>query len=134
VERLMIHGVVDFRAVTARDVMQPLADYPRISLDADVEELISASRGGSLERFLVVSEQGEIVGIVSLFEVVLARMPQAKIREHIRNVPSVLATESAYRILRKLRTARSQVALVVEGDTPEGLVFAETLYRRLVSG
>jgi len=133
-ERQLIHGVLDFQSVTARDLMQPLADFPAIRHDADVEELIASSRGGALERFVVLSETGEILGILSLFEAVLARAPRATIRSHIRRVAVVAATESAYRIMHKLRTARTQVALVTENGVPQGLVFAEALYRRLVSG
>lgn len=133
-ERRLIHGIVDFRSVLARDLMQPLADFPTIKLGVDVEELIAASSGGSLERFLVVSETGEIVGIIALFEAILARAPGAKINSHIRRLAPVPATESALRVLRKLRTARTPVALVMDGETPKGLLFAEALYRRLVSG
>ena len=133
-ERQLIHGIVDFRSVPARELMQPLADFPTIHEGAGIEELIAASRDGSLERFLVVSETGEILGIVSLFEAILARAPGAKISSHLRRLAPVPATESALRVLRKLRTARTQVALVMEGDTPQGVLFAEALYRRLVSG
>ncbi len=133
-ERRLIHGIVDLRSVSARDLMQPLTNFPSILEGATLEELIAASRGSSLERFLVVSTSGEILGIVSLFEAILARAPGAKISSHTRRIASVPATESALRVLRKLRTARTQVALVMQGDTPEGLLFAEALYRRLVSG
>ena len=133
-ERRLIHGIVDFRSVSARDLMQPLADFPTIKEGAGIEELIAASRHGSLERFLVVSESGVILGLVSLFEAILARAPGAKLSSHIRKIAPVPATESALRVLRKLRTARTQAALVMEGNTPKGLLFAEALYRRLVSG
>jgi len=134
VERQLIHGIVDFRSITAGDLMQPLSDFPKISQSADVEELITASCGGSTERFLVTTESGEILGLISLFEAILARAPRAKISAHIRRLAPVPATESAFRILRKLRTARTQAALVMDGETPKGIIFAETLYRRLVSG
>ncbi|MCX6966886.1 MAG: CNNM domain-containing protein [Verrucomicrobia bacterium] len=133
-ERRLIHGIVDFRSVCARDLMQPLPDFPTIHEGATIEELIEASRDGSLERFLVVSAGGEILGMVSLFEAILARAPGAKISSHMRRIASVPATESVLKVLRKLRTARTRVALVVDGETPKGLLFAEDLYRRLVSG
>lgn len=133
-ERRLIHGIVDFHSITARDVMQPLADFPTIQEGAEVEELIAASRGGSLERFVVVSQSGEIIGIISLFEAILARAPGARVSSHLRRIAPIPPTESALHVLHKLRTARTQVALVMEGDTPKGLVFAEALYRRLVSG
>ena len=114
--------------------MQPLADFPTLREGAEIEELIEASHGGSLERFLVVSATGEILGMVSLFEAILARAPGAKISPHMRRIARVPQMESALRVLRKLRTARTRVALVMDGNTPKGLLFAEALYRRLVSG
>lgn len=133
-ERQLIHGVLDFRSVTAQDLMQPLADFPSIGHDATVEELVAASNSGSVDRFVVFGKNGEILGLVSLFEVILARTPGTRVSSHIRKLAPVTIAESAFRIMRKLRTARTQTALVMDQDTPKGLVFAETLYRRLVSG
>ena len=133
-QRRLIHGVVDFRSVTAGELMQPLAEFPVIAQGADVEELVAASEGGGKERFLVVSEAGEVLGMVSLFEILLTRSPKARISSHIRQLPPVAASEPALRVLRSLRATRARVALVMDGPTPKGLVFAEALYRRLVSG
>ena len=133
-ERQLIHGVVDFRSVKAQDLMKPLADFVTIPHSAEIEKLIAASCNGKVERFLALSESGEILGLVSLFEAVLARGPRAKISSHIRRIVSVRGSESAFRVLRRMRTSRTQAALVMEGGVPRGLLFAETLYRRLVSG
>ena len=132
-ERQLIHNVVDFRSVAARDLMQPLSDFPTIPHDCTVEDLIAASRGGSLERFLVVSSTGEILGLVNLFEAILERSPRSRVSTHIRRMLIVAPAESAPRLLRKLRNARTPVALVTKDKTPMGLIFAEAVYRRLVS-
>lgn len=134
VERQLIHGVLDFRSITARDLMTPLESLPSIAHTAEVEDLVAASNGGKSDRFLVVSESGDILGIVSLFEIILTRTPHTRISSHIRRVAPVTATESAFLVMRRLRTARTPAALVMDGDRPLGLIFAETLYRRLVSG
>jgi len=134
VERQLIHGVLDFRSITARELMVPLSTLPTIGPAAEVEELVAASKDGTVERFLVVSENGDIVGLVSLFEVILARTPHTSISSHIRRIAPVTAAESAFLVMRRLRTARTPAALVMDGDKPQGLIFAETLYRRLVSG
>ena len=133
--RQLIHGVVDFRKVTAREMMEPLADFPSISPEAGIEELIEASCGGTVEHFLAM-EAGEILGLISLYETVLTHRPGTTLREQIRSLVPVPAGESALRVLRKLRTATASVpvALVMDGTTPLGLLFDQTLYRRLVSG
>lgn len=133
VERQLINNVVDFQAVTARDLMQPLSDFHAVRPDCTVEELIAASNGGSVERFLAVSETGEILGLVELFEAILDRTPGAKVGSFIRRITPVPLAEPAPRLLRKLRAARTPVALVVEAGTPLGLVFSEAVYKRLIS-
>lgn len=133
VERQLINNVVDFQAITARDLMQPLSDFHTIRYDSEVEELIAASHGGSVERFLVVADSGEILGLVELFEAILDRAPRSRVSSFLRRITPVPPTEPAPRLLRNLRTARTPVALVVEGGEPLGIVFSEAVYKRLIS-
>jgi CBS domain containing-hemolysin-like protein len=136
VERELIHGIVDFRSLTARDVMQPLSAFPAIRYDCTVDDLIAASEGGSIDRFLVTgdgSDANAILGVVSLFDALLDRGPRTRASTFVRRLISVSANETAPRLLRKLRVARTPIALVTEAGEPLGLVFAETLYRRLIS-
>ena len=132
-EREMIHHVVDFRASTAREMMQPLADFVSVPLDSEVEHLVALSEGGARQRFLVTSGTGEILGLVNLFDTLLDRTPKARISPFIRRVTPVSPMESAIRVLRKLRVARTPVGLVTENGRPLGLIFIEAVYRRLVS-
>ena len=134
-QRHLIHGVIDFRAVTARDLMRPLSDFPRIAHEADMGALVTASCRGSREHFLAVSEDGEILGLLSLFDITLfSPVAATKISPHIRRIPPVKASESALHILRKMRTSRARAVLVMEKDAPVGLVLADTVTRRLVGG
>jgi len=133
VERQLIHNVVDFRSVAARDLMQPVADFPKIPHDSTVDKLIAASRDGTVERFLVTAANGDILGLVNLFEAVLDRGPKSRVSTFVQRLIVVTPAESAPRLLRKLRVARTPVALVVDPTGPVGLVFAEAVYRRLVS-
>lgn len=133
VERQLIHNVVDFRTVSARDLMQPVAEFPKISHDSTVENLIAASGDGLLERFLVVAANGEILGLVNLFDAVLDRGPKSRVSTFVQRLIVVAPTETAPRLLRKLRVARTPVAMVIDSSGPVGLVFAEAVYRKLVS-
>jgi len=133
VERQLIHNVMDFPSITARDLMQPVEGFPTIGHDCGMNELIAASHGGSVERFLVVSGTGEILGLVNLFEALLDSGPRARVSTFIRRLVPVPSSEPAPRLLQTLRSARTPVALVSENGRPIGLVFGEAVYRRLFS-
>ena len=133
IERQMIDNVVDFHGVTARDLMQPMAATPMVKSGTSVEELIAITRNSHQERVPVVSQDGEVVGLVNLFDVLLDRRSGADtVGGHVRRIVTVPPDEPAYSIIRKLRAARSNLAVVVEGNAaPTGIVSSETLVRRL---
>jgi len=80
-----------------------------------------------------VSETGEILGLVRLFELLLDGGPRARVGSFIRQLLPVLPSEPASRLLQNLRSARTPVALVSENGKPVGLVFGEAVYRRLIA-
>ena len=132
-EREMIHNVIDFRNVAARDLMIPRADVCTIANTAPVEELLALSRSEHIERLPVASDSGEIVGIVNVFEVLLDRRDTGNIGAHTRRIVSVAHDESAYNLIRKLRAARCHLAAILDpaGKTL-GVVRYEDLIKRLV--
>jgi len=133
VERTLIHNVVDFRAITAREVMRPLSDFPTLPNSATVDELLAASRDGEARVLLVAAEDGEIVGIVNLFDALMDQGTRGRVSSLTRAVATVPAQEPAPRMLKRLRGARTPVLLVLEEGKPAGLVFRDTLYRRLLT-
>ncbi len=133
-QRRLIHGVVDFRAVTARELMQPLAELPTVPHGATREELVKASCGGTRDQFLVQDERGALVGIVSLFDALLTCGPGGRIGTQVRRGVPIPASEPALAVLRKLRTARAPFGLVMEGERAVGVVFTGPVSRKLVSG
>lgn len=133
-ERAMIHDVIDFRAVKARDVMVPMERVRTIAASAGVEELLEQSKRVRFERWPVVSETGEVTGIAEIFEIALAGRRSGRVEELQRRIVRVGADEPAYAVLRKLRAARLSMAVVGErGRQPLGIVTSEDLIRRLVS-
>lgn len=133
-ERQMIHNVVDFRAVTARDVMLPLAEVRTIAASADLADLIAASRASALDRWPVVAAGGEITGLVLVFEVALDGRRTGSLESFLRRIVKVPENEPAYSVLRKLRAARSTVAVVNDAEGQQlGMVTWEDLIRRLVA-
>lgn len=133
-ERQLIHNVVDFRAVTARDVMVPISQVRTISAQASVEELLAKSVETKIERWPVTSPHGEIIGLVSIFDIALDGRRDGLVESFLRRIVKVAPSEPAYTVLRKLRAARGTVAAVLEsGVEPLGIVTWEELIKRLVS-
>jgi putative hemolysin len=133
-EREMIHNVVDFRSMRAREVMVPIAQVQTVQSSATVDEVLEAGRSHDLDR-LPVMERGEIIGLVNVFEMLLDRKGErGEILPHIRRIVKVNAEEPAHRVIRKLRAARITMASVVDARAEAiGIVSSEDLIKRLVS-
>jgi len=133
-EREMIHNVVDFRAVTARDVMQPIEPADVISGSEPVSRFIEETAKQGAGRWFVSDPDGKITGVVDAFEVLLEGRRDVDIATYQRRVVIVGPHEPAFSVIRKLRAARSTMAAVRgPGAQPIGRVSWEELIRRLVS-
>ena len=134
VERQMIHNVVDFRAVTAKEVLRPLAEVQTIDAATDLRELFELSRSTGLDRFPVLGSSGEITGLILVFEVALAGRKSGLVGSYQRRIVKVAENEPAYSVLRKLRAAGIALAVVSDSQGKQlGVVTWEDLIRRLVS-
>jgi putative hemolysin len=133
VERKMIHGVVDFRSVTARDVMVPIENVKAIPAKADLSELIERAKASGLDRWPVQSESGTFTGIVNLLDVALSERRSGPVDSMQRRIVKLAPNEPAYTVLHKLRAARTSMAAVLESDgKPIGIVTWEDVILRLV--
>ena len=132
-EREMIHNVVDFRAVTAKDVMTPIDPGEVIRAEDPISRLLSSGSKRGAERWLC--DDGEkITGVVDAFEVLLDGRHDVDAGACQRRIVTVGPNEPAFSVLWKMRAARSTVAVVRgPGPRPIGRVSWENLIRRLVS-
>ena len=133
-ESEMISSVVDFRGVTAREVMTPLDPERTLTADTAVQELLARSGAEQHDRWLVVAEDGSVTGVVSAFEVLLEGRRDVTVGVYQRRIVSVAPAEPAYSVLRKLRAARSTIAAVRgPGLKPLGVLTWGDLIRKLVT-
>src|SRR5437870_7128083 len=58
-ERKMIHNVVDFQNVTARDVMKPLSKIESLSPDSTTDDALNMSRSSGFDRLPIIDKKGE---------------------------------------------------------------------------
>jgi CBS domain containing-hemolysin-like protein len=133
-EREMIHNVVDFRGVTAAEVMVPMEKVRTIDSRASVSELIRLSRESGFERWPVVSESGNISGLIDVFDVALDARRHGTVEPFQRRILRIGEKDPAYTILRRMRAARISLAVVENNESrPVGIVTSEDLIRRLVT-
>jgi putative hemolysin len=132
VEREMIHGVVDFRSVTARDVMIPASEIEVIDGKADIAELITNAQKSGKNRWPVRGESGAFTGIVTLLDIALGGRRGGPVSSVQRRIVKLSPNEPAYTVLHKLRAARSVMGAVIEEGKPVGVVTWEDVIMRLV--
>ncbi len=133
-ERQMIHNVVDFRSIAARDVMVPMEKVHAIRARASISELIARSIATHIDRWPVLSDTGEIIALVNVLDIALDTRRDGIVESYQRRIVKVAPNEPAHSVLRKLRAARSTLAAVLEaGAKPVGIVTWEALVQRLVN-
>ncbi|MFN2508150.1 MAG: CNNM domain-containing protein [Chthoniobacterales bacterium] len=132
-ERAMIHNVVDFRNVRACDVMVPLAQCLTLEPQTPVEEVLQLSSARGVDRFPVVSPEGQAIGLVNVLDILLDKARPASLAKYTRRIITATDREPAYRVLRRLRAARLGLAAVVDGQKNLlGIATDEELIKRLV--
>ena len=132
-ERAMIHNVVDYRNVRARDVMVPLAKCITLEPEASIEQVLELSNSTGADRFPVVSKNGQAVGLVNVLDILLDPTRSASLARYTRRIITATDNESAYRIIRRLRAARLGLAAVVDRQKKlVGIATDEELIKRLV--
>ena len=134
VERRMIHNVVDFRAVTAKDVMVPMEQVRTIDGGIMVGELAHLHGATQLDRWPVLAADGTLTGLVTMFDCALDMGRRGPVENYQRRIVKVAPNEPAYVVLQKLRAARTTMAGVLDpAGEALGIVTWEDLIRRLVS-
>jgi magnesium and cobalt exporter, CNNM family len=132
-ERVMIHNVVDFQNVTARDVMKPLSQITSISADASLDEVLKTSRATGSDRLPVIDANGDAVGLINVLDILLEDERPESLGRYSRRMVTVQESEPAARAVQRLRAARLGVAAVVDQKrTLIGFVTSDDLIARLV--
>jgi putative hemolysin len=132
-ERAMIHNVVDFRTVKVADVMVPLKQVVATGPETTIPEVLELSAKTGVDRVPVVAANGSALGLVNVFDILLDQSRPRELAQYIGHIVSSAESESAYRIIRRLRAAHSTLAAVFDEQRKfTGIVTVEDLVRRLV--
>ena len=133
-ERAMIHNVVDFWNIKARDVMVPLSNVIAVQPGASTEEALKLGASSGLDRLPVISRDGQPTGLINVLDILLEQNGARPLSNYVRRIVLTTEDELAYRIVQRLRAARLGLAAVLDNKrTLRGIVAIEDLIGRLVS-
>ncbi len=133
-ERAMIHNVVDFWNIKARDVMVPVPNIVTLQPSASPEEALKLSASSGVDRLPVITWEGQPTGLVNVLDILLERDGAKPLSNYVRRIVLTTEEELAYRIVQRLRAARLGLAAVLDDKKGlRGIVTIEDLIRRLVS-
>lgn len=132
-ERAMIHNVVDFRTVRARDVMIPLSKVVSIQPEMPAAHAIDLSVSSGIDRLPVITSAGEAIGLVNAIDILFDKNGSKSLSHYTRRIVTAQEIEPASRVFQRLRAARLGLAGVVDlKKNLIGIVTSEDLIRRLV--
>ena len=132
-ERAMIHNVVDFRSIRARDVMSPLSKVISVQPETPAAYAIDLSVSSGIDRLPVITAGGEAIGLVNAIDILLDKNGSKSLSHYTRRIVTAQENEPASRIIQRLRAARLGLAAVVDlKKNLIGIVTSEDLIRRLV--
>jgi CBS domain containing-hemolysin-like protein len=132
-ERAMIHNVVDFRNVRAADVMVALDRAVTLRSDSSIDEALRLSAAHSVDRLPVLSEEGEVIGLVNTLDILFDESRRESLTRYMRRIVIARDAEPAYRIIQRLRAARLGLAAVIDSQRNLiGIVTGEDAIKRLV--
>jgi putative hemolysin len=133
-ERAMIHNVVDFRGIKARDVMVPLSKVVALQPESSIEEALGLGSSSGLDRLPVINSAGQPTGLINVLDLLLENDGAKPLNSFMRRIVTATEDEPAYRIVQRLRAARRGLAAVLDRQRNFlGIVTLEDLIRRLVS-
>jgi CBS domain containing-hemolysin-like protein len=132
-ERAMIHNVVDYRNVRARDVMVPLAKCITLKPESSIDEVLQLSSSTGVDRFPVISKEGQAIGLVNVVDILFDKSRSPSLARYTRRIITAGDREPAYRVIRRLRAARLGLAAIVDAKKKlVGVATNEELIKRLV--
>ncbi len=141
VEREMIHGVIEFSEITARELMVPRTDLIALPSDASIEEAVQTFLDSGHSRIPVYEENADnMLGIlyikdvlIRLQEVTEQEGPYPALLDITRPVYFVPESKKSDELLREMQRKQIHLAVVVDeyGGTA-GIITIEDLLEEIV--
>jgi CBS domain containing-hemolysin-like protein len=135
-ERDILHRILDFTDLTARDIMTPRTAFVDVELDTGCDALLSLSASSGFSRFPVRGDDiDDIQGIVYIKDLLMTGKccdPTVRARDIMRKALFVFETQSIPLLQEKLKTENQNCAIVLDeyGGTA-GLITIEDIFEEI---
>ncbi|MCK4360051.1 MAG: HlyC/CorC family transporter [Candidatus Cloacimonetes bacterium] len=133
-EHDLIEEVLDFRDLTAKNIMIPRTNIIAVKIDTPIKEVIELSREEGFTRFPVYSEDiDHIEGILVIHDLLKDTDLTERANKYIRDAYFVPEVMKATTLLKKMQQNKTPLAIIVDeyGGTA-GLISVEDLLEELV--
>ncbi len=136
-ERRMIHAVIDFRDMHARDVMVSWEHVTSLSIKASLGEAFNIARSTRLDRLPVMDFEAEHprpIGLLVVSDMLFDSLPAGKnLGDYLRRPVLCHENDSAFKVVRQMRAARTPMAIVIgETGSPKGIITNEEIAARML--
>jgi len=135
-EREMIHSVFEFTDTVARQIMTPRVDLDAVSIKSDPMDIVKVVQESGHSRIPIYEEtDDQIIGIIHAKDILLAANDTSRplsLRRLLRPALFVPENKSLHDLLKEMRRARTQIAIVQDefGGTA-GVVTIEDIAEEL---
>lgn len=129
----LIQRVLQFKSLSTADLMEPLHRGIAVASDVPLGTALILARENQAETLPVLSEDGYFIGILEIDSLPANAPPDRQVRQHMRALEQVRASDSALRSIQWLRRKGRDVAVVVnDRKEPVGLAHADDLIAPLL--
>ncbi|MBL9178736.1 MAG: DUF21 domain-containing protein [Verrucomicrobiaceae bacterium] len=129
----LIGRVLDYKKLSAADVMQPLTHGVALSAEMTAADALVIARGQNCMLLPVLGEDGRFIGVLDITTLPAAPASGCLVRQHMRTLDTFPATLPALHVLQRMRRQGRRLSVIVdEKDSPLGLVTEERLLEPLM--
>lgn len=129
----LIERILDFRRLTAADVMQPLTQSVALAAELPLQTALILAREQNTPVLPVLGDNGAFIGVLDTAELPSSLPPDRLVRQHMRTLDTLSASEPALRVLQRLRKQGRRLAIVTDArGLPAGLITEEHLLAPLM--
>ena len=111
-ETALITQVLDFKDVTAREVMLPLKKVTAIPLEMPLLDVVNLARETDFHQFPVMSARGDLVSVVRVFDILKSNRDLERVSDLAVDPVEALPDEKALVVLQRLRRTHNELAVV----------------------
>jgi putative hemolysin len=133
-QKHFIHSILNAHSVAVKELAVPLHEAPHLLGTTKVEDVLSRSRSTGQTKWLVLDEQGGVLGQLRVFDLLLDATTHGSAQSYVRRIPELAGETNLLPALLKMRTTRANAALIAAPGDPPLIVTAETLVRRILLG